>query len=123
MEVINDSRLPERPRKKDEASTAGNIYLGIILLAVGLVWLFYNTGWIGYGLFSALFSWQMFLVATGGYLLAVRRWTAGLIVGGLGICFVLLNVLDIDLSFKKVVLPILVMAAGVALIASRLGRK
>ena len=105
------------------ARSYASLLFAIILLAVGLVWLFYNTGWIGYGLFSALFSWQMFLVATGGYLLAVRRWTAGLIVGGLGICFVLLNVLDIDLSFKKVVLPILVMAAGVALIASRLGRK
>lgn len=123
MEVINDSRLPEQPHRKGETNIAGNIYLGIILVAIGVIWLFYNTGWIGYGLFSALFSWQMFLVATGGYLLAVRRWAAGLIVGGLGVCFVLLNVLDIDLSFKKVVLPILVMAAGVALIASRLGRK
>lgn len=79
MEVINDSRLPEQPHRKGETNIAGNIYLGIILVAIGVIWLFYNTGWIGYGLFNALFSWQMLLVAAGGYLLAVRRWSAGVI--------------------------------------------
>ena len=53
MEVINDSRLPEQPHRKGETNIAGNIYLGIILVAIGMIWLFYNTGWIGYGLFNA----------------------------------------------------------------------
>ena len=53
MEVINDSRLPEQPHRKGETNIAGNIYLGIILVAIGVIWLFYNTGWIGYGLFNA----------------------------------------------------------------------
>ena len=120
MEVINDSRLPEQPHRKGETNIAGNIYLGIILVAIGVIWLFYNTGWIGYGLFNALFSWQMLLVAAGGYLLAVRRWSAGVIIGGLGVFFVVMDALDISLSFNKIVLPILVMAAGIALIVSRL---
>ena len=85
MEVINDSRLPEQPHRKGETNIAGNIYLGIILVAIGVIWLFYNTGWIGYGLFNALFSWQMLLVAAGGYLLAVRRWSAGVIIGNTSI--------------------------------------
>lgn len=123
MEVINDSRLPEQPHRKGETNIAGNIYLGIILVAIGVIWLFYNTGWIGYGLFNALFSWQMLLVAAGGYLLAVRRWSAGAIIGGLGVFFVVMDALDISLSFNKIVLPILVMAAGIALIVSRLGKR
>ena len=107
MEVINDSRLPEQPHRKGETNIAGNIYLGIILVAIGVIWLFYNTGWIGYG----------------GYLLAVRRWSAGVIIGGLGVFFVVMDALDISLSFNKIVLPILVMAAGIALIVSRLGKR
>ena len=118
MEVINDSRLPEQPHRKGETNIAG-----IILVAIGVIWLFYNTGWIGYGLFNALFSWQMLLVAAGGYLLAVRRWSAGVIIGGLGVFFVVMDALDISLSFNKIVLPILVMAAGIALIVSRLGKR
>ena len=115
MEVINDSRLPEQPHRKGETNIAGNIYLGIILVAIGVIWLFYNTGWIGYGLFNALFSWQMLLVAAGGY--------AGVMSGGLGVFFVVMDALDISLSFNKIVLPILVMAAGIALIVSRLGKR
>lgn len=65
----------------------------------------------------------MLLVAAGGYLLAVRRWSAGVIIGGLGVFFVVMDALDISLSFNKIVLPILVMAAGIALIVSRLGKR
>jgi len=123
MEVINDSRPPQRPQKRKEGNLAGNIYLGGILVAIGLIWLLYNIGWIGYGLFHALFSWQMLLVATGGFLLALRRWGAGLLTGGLGILFMAMDVLNIHLSFSKIVLPVLLMAAGIALIISRAAKQ
>lgn len=122
MEIINgnDRRDVNGAFKRP---AAGSIYLGALLVLVGILWLLYNVGVMGYGLFSVIFSWQMFLVAAGGYLVAVRRWRSGLVVGGLGTLFVVFDVLDIYLSFSKVVLPILVMAAGVALILSRPDRR
>ena len=38
MEVINDSRLPEQPHRKGETNIAGNIDLGIILVAIATLW-------------------------------------------------------------------------------------
>lgn len=123
MEVINDSRLPEQPRKIKETAVAGNIYLGVVLIAIGFIWLSYNMGWISYGLFSTLFSWQMLIAAMGGYLLSLRRWSAGLIIGGLGIALVIVDAFDISLSFSKIVLPLIIIAAGIALILSRLEKR
>ena len=97
MEVINDSRPPQRPQKRKEGNLAGNIYLGGILVTIGLIWLLYNIGWIGYG--------------------------AGLLTGGLGILFMAMDVLNIHLSFSKIVLPVLLMAAGIALIISRAAKQ
>ena len=65
----------------------------------------------------------MLLVATGGFLLALRRWGAGLLTGGLGILFMAMDVLNIHLSFSKIVLPVLLMAAGIALIISRAAKQ
>lgn len=122
MEIIDGNRLPEQPAKRKDTSLAGNIYLGIILIAIGLLWLAYNFHWINYGVFGFIFSWPMLLVAIGGYLLAVRRRNAGLIIGGLGAVFLILQNINISLSFGKIVLPIVIMAAGIALILSHTGK-
>lgn len=121
MEVIDEKQIPEqRGRKKREDTTlAGRIYLGAILIVTGLFWLFRNMDIISYTTFGTLFSWQMLLVVVGGYLLVVRRWISGVIVGGLGVLFLFFDVFGVNLSFSSIILPILIMATGVALIVSR----
>lgn len=123
MEIIDGNRLPERQPKRKEAPLAGNIYLGTVLVAIGLVWLLYNLHWISYGVFSFLFSWPMLLIVIGGYLLALRRRSAGLIIGGLGALFLVLTHLNITMSMGKIVFPVLLVAAGIALITSMLGKE
>lgn len=122
MEIIDGDRQPEKPEIRRDSTLAGNIYLGVILIAIGLLWLFFNIHWISYGVFSFLFSWPMLMVAVGGYLLAIRRRNAGFIVGGLGVVFLVLTNLPISLSFGKIVLPILLVASGLSIILSRTGR-
>lgn len=123
MEIIDGSGLPEQPAKRKETTLAGNIYLGVVLIAIGLLWLFYNFHWITYGLFRFIFSWPMLLVAVGGYLLAVRRRSAGYIIGGLGAVFLILTNINIALPLGKVVLPILTVVAGIAVILSYAGKE
>lgn len=105
---------------KTNTTILGGIYLGGVLVLMGLLWLAYNMNWISYGVFDAIFSWRMLLVVVGGYLLAVRQWTSGITVGAVGILFLLLNIMDITLSFTKIVLPVVIILAGVIMIVSPL---
>ena len=69
MEIINGNNR----RDVDGAfkrPAAGSIYLGSLLVAVGIFWLLYNVGVMGYGLFSGIFSWMVLFVAAGGYSLS-----------------------------------------------------
>lgn len=125
MEVINENKMPENPRRGDrnDVTLRGNIYLGVVLVLIGFLWLFRNMGWVGYGIWDTLMSWQMLLVVIGGYLLVVKKWAAGIIVGGVGVLFVFMDILDVYISVSKVILPVVVIAVGVSLLVTRLGSR
>lgn len=126
MEIINGGKMPEnKPAASKNTDTAvlGGIYLGAVLVFMGLLWLAYNMDWIGYGVFDAIFSWRMLLVVIGGYLLAVRQWTSGIVVGATGLLFVLFDIMNINVSFSKVVLPVIIVLAGTIIIVSRLRKR
>ena len=125
MEIINDNRMPEespkgRDRRDRDVIMGGHIYLGVMLVLVGLLWLFYNLNWIGFRVWDFFISWQMLLVVIGGYLLTVRKWTAGIIVGALGVLFVLVDLLNVYVDVWKVALPAVVIILGISLIVSKL---
>ncbi len=125
MEIINDNRMPEdnfrnRDRRERDVAMGGHIYLGIMLVLVGVLWLFYNFGWVGYRVWDFLISWQMLLIAIGGYLLAIRKWTAGIIVGALGVLFVLVDMLDVYVNVWKIALPSVIIVLGISLLVSKL---
>ena len=117
MEITNDNNPGKEPRK-DILSTR-NVYLGLVLIVAGLVWLLYNVDVVGSTLFHIIFSWQMLLIVIGGYLVAIRKPTAGAIVAGIGIAFALVDWLDIDIRISRIILPVIVIAGGVALLMRR----
>ena len=119
MEIINENKMPEnnpRKEKKADSSLTGNIYLGVILICVGALWLFKNLGWIGYGVWDFFISWQMLLVVIGGYLLAVRKWVAGAVIGGIGILGLFMDFLTMRISMG----PLVVIAIGLAIVITKL---
>lgn len=122
MEIINENKMPENPKKdrySDETAKVGRLYWGVILIAAGLAWLFYNQGWISYRIWDFLFSWEILLVLIGGYLLSIRKWIAGGIVGGLGVLFLFMDYFSIRIFFG----PLVIIVIGVSLLLTQLNRK
>lgn len=125
MEIINENKMPENEPKKNrksDVSLSSGIYLGVILVCLGALWLFRNFGWVGYGVWDTVMSWQMLLVAIGGYLIAMRKWTAGTIIAGIGVIGFFMDYITMKISIG----PLIVIAIGVALLVTKLterGRK
>lgn len=119
MKIVDENIQFDMPEKKRKASnSAGNVFLGVILILVGIVWLFNNLSIITPRTFSLLFSWPMLMVVIGGYLLAVKKWIAGALITIVGAIFFITSAFNVHLSFSKVVLPVIIILIGVAVIVS-----
>lgn len=114
MEIIKDEKT-----RKCGAWKEKNIYLGVVLILVGIVWLLDNFNLIDSRFFDVVFSWQMLLVVIGGYLLSTRNWAAGGTVMLIGVCFLLTDIFNVCLPIGKLILPLIFIAGGVSLVLSR----
>lgn len=115
MEIMNHSDRSDRPA----VLRANHLYLGLVLIAVGAVWLLYNFDLVGYRFFDHFFSWETLLIVIGGYLLAQKRWVGGAIVAGVGAFFLLTDLLHLCIPFDKVILPALCILGGLAVILTK----
>ncbi len=120
MEIIDQN--PDRKPGNDFIQPR-NIFLGATLIVIGLLWLFNNFDLIPDRIFDVLVSWQTLLVVIGGFLLAQRKWVSGGIVALVGIVFVATDLMGCYIPVNKVILPVVFIAAGLALILSRLERQ
>ncbi len=116
MKIINNDTAG---RGRREVITSRNIYLGIMLIAAGVIWLLCNFDVLGDDIFDVIFSWQMMLIVVGGYLISLRRWVSGAIVAAVGVLFSLTEHFGLELSLTKIVLPVVVIAAGIGLLVQR----
>lgn len=121
MEVMNP--MPSEKPDKD-VMRSRNIFLGLTFIVIGLLWLFNNLDMIPNSVFDVLISWQMLLVVIGGFLLSQEKWVAGGIITVLGVFFVASDLFGLDIPVKKVILPVVFIAAGISIVLSRIdGRK
>lgn len=116
MEIIRENNVPERRGRGVEGS---NLYLGLVLIAAGAVWMLYNLDAVPRGVFHLLFSWEMLLVAVGGYLLSTRRWAAGGVVTAAGVVFLLSRYIGFYIPVSDIILPLVLIALGVAFLVPR----
>lgn len=127
MEIINDNKAPQGGSQNNDNRNNtphnGLIYFGSVLILIGLLWLMRNFDIIGRGVFDIIFSWSMLMVVIGGYLISIRKMTAGLIIGGIGFLLVLADILNIHISFSLVVMPLCIIAIGCAVLLSAIDRK
>lgn len=123
MEVIEKDDVRARAdRRTADASLSGKIYVGLLLVLAGVVWLLYNFGVVGPRLFDIVFSWQMLLVVLGGYLLSVGKYASGAILMLVGFVFLVTDLLGIYVSVSRVILPVLLIGIGVVFLLS-VGRR
>ena len=119
MEVLNDEKTVE-VTPKSTLSNSLYLFAGLLMVVCGLVWLLSNYHLVSPAFMDAFFSWQMFVVAVGGWLLCARQWTLGGLVTAAGVMLLMFDVLNIYISFEKIVLPLLVVAGGVACVVKAL---
>lgn len=115
MEIIPQNSR-ENPQKSPQRR---NLFIGIVLILVGMLWLMDNLNLLPYRLFDILISWQMLLILIGVFLLYQRLWVGGTVVTTIGVLFFISNQLGYHLSFRDVGLPVVFIVAGIAVILSR----
>ena len=114
MELVN-----KKQRRVNSLDGGRNTFIGSVLVAAGVVWLLGNTGVVGPAFFDAVFSWQTLMIVIGGYLLCTRNYVAGGTIAGLGALFLAADLLDIHISFHRIILPVLLIVAGLAVLLRR----
>ncbi len=86
---------------------------GLLLIAVGVLLLLNNLGVIEPELYRALFSWQMLLIVLGVWAIGVRNTIGGVILIGVGACFMLTKMTPLGsgwtLPFIFIILGIIVL--------------
>lgn len=128
MEIINDNEQQTSANTTTQAEAtkfnqSAAIWGGIALIVGGALWLCHNYGLLSPVFFDHLFSWQSLVIICGLWLIATREYAWGAIISAVGVTFLIIDICGICISFTRLVLPILFMAAGVALIVTTLTRK
>ena len=128
MEIINDKKEGSAEGAKTSAETIVNnkttaIWGGAALIVCGALWLCHNYNLLPPQFFSYLFSWQTLVIVCGLWFLAIKEYAWGAIVTVVGTIFLLIDIFGIYISFTRLVLPILLMAAGVAIVVAAATRK
>ncbi len=117
------SSIPTPPPPPKNYTKEGNIYLGAVLALVGILWLGYNFHVISGLAVDIIFSVWMLLIAVGGYLLTLRKTTAGLIVVFIGGLMLLTDTLNFYISFHRIILPVVLVAVGAIIVFSQTKKK
>ena len=120
MEIIEND-TPGRNRTV-EIIRPRNLFIGIILILAGILWLLNNFGLLSDSAFELIFSWHMLVVLIGTYLLSLSRWIPGGIVTAIGILLLLVDRLCLDIPFEKIIFPLLFIFAGIFFILNRRNR-
>lgn len=118
MEVNNNRQPSCKLRAGDK-----NIFLGVLLLVVGTIWLLSNLNVIPDRILDIVLSWQMLFIVIGCYLMSARNWISGAIITFIGAFFLMINLLGVYVSFGKVIIPTLLIAIGASIIAGVLYRR
>lgn len=130
MEIINDKEntgsaetsTAKNPSTESNYSRGFYTFMGIVMVVVGFVWLGSNYNFLSPQFIDTMFSWQMIVVGLGVWMLCSRQWLSGGVIVALGLGLLVADFYHIYISFEKLILPVALMAGGVATILIK-GRK
>lgn len=120
MEIINEDKQ-QNTNAEERVSLSRSVYNfgGVVMIVCGLVWLGSNYNLLSPKVIDTLLSWQMLLVAIGGWLLCAKNYISGGALTTLGVLLVVVDYFDIYISFERLVLPLLLVVAGIVTICTK----
>ncbi|MDD2595851.1 MAG: DUF5668 domain-containing protein [Bacteroidales bacterium] len=128
MELLDKDGQPVK--KNNRIIENNGIVIGLILIAVGAVWVMSNMGIINYSIRRIFISWQMLLIVLGVVELAKKHITSGLVLALTGGFFIIPRVAHlfpdgymIANRFTANYWPFLLIIVGVVIIATIITRK
>lgn len=96
------------------------VVLGVLVIALGVVLLLDNLGYLRYTFKSVLLSWPMFIIAIGILNLFGRRsYFSGLVIILIGVFFMIPRIFYFPFNFAHLLWPVLLIAVGLLIIARR----
>ena len=93
-----------------------NLFLGILLIAAGGLWLLKNFGMLSPRAFDMIFSWPSLVTVIGAYLLCLHQWIWGGILAGVGICLLIAQIVGMPMPVIWLLLPLLCIGIGMAIL-------
>lgn len=114
---MEKNRMPASSRK------SGKFLVAALFIAAGVLLLARNLGWITYQLFDVLVSWQMLLIVLGIYMMAKRAFIRGLVLFAIGAYFLSPHVGWLPVNVNAILLPVILVAIGLAFIFKSGNRK
>lgn len=112
MEIIDHTPKTSQRESRVSVTRPRNLFIGILLICAGLIWLLNNFNIIQDAIFNVFFSWQVLVILIGAYLLVLRKWIPGGIISLFGFSLLLIKYMHWQIPMDKVILPILFVAAG-----------
>ena len=92
------------------------ILFGVILIAIGGVWILEQLGVIPHVLRDVLISWQMLLIVIGIFSLFNGNETSGWVLILIGIFFMVPDIFEVPFKLRRLAWPALLVTIGVLLI-------
>ena len=116
MEILQNNNNKTRRRQK-----TNGVMAAVVLIAVGIIFLGKNLGYIDRSIFKILVSWQMLLVALGTWSLIKRQYSGGLVLLIIGMFFLIPHLTGwMNGGWVRTYWPILLIAIGVILIVRKM---
>jgi predicted membrane protein len=92
------------------------VLFGVVLIAIGGVWILEQLGIIPHVLRDVLISWQMLLIVIGIFSLFSGNETSGWILILIGTLFMIPDVIEVPWKLRRLAWPAMLVAIGVLLI-------
>lgn len=103
-----------------DTRSSRNIFAGVAFILAGVIWLLYNFNLISESFFDIVISWQMLMIVIGVYLISMRKWAAGGVVAGVGLFFLITELLHVYIPVGKVILPVVFIAIGLSILLAKI---
>ncbi len=123
MEILSknkgEEQTPNQPSQQNNNSARTSVFVGVLLIVLGGLWMMTNLDVLPTRVFDVVFSWQMLVIVLGLYLVVVRSYWIGGSLMAVGTLFLLTDYFNIHIPIVEIFLPAVVIAMGVGLILSK----